>query len=269
MDEKSTIVVGAEDKDLAEIRNSMDQTKRDLSSTIQGIREKYSPEHVKETVKERAEDLGERATEMLNQRTDDLKRIADKIGEKIRNHPIPFAAAGAAGIGLSAWALMRRESEGGYGGAFQGSEEQRAVAGYYAEEGAEAVLDYGCEPGSEEGGEGARSKMNRYAHQFSERAQSFGEGARESSERFRENFMNNVREHPFMIGAAAFLLGILTGLVFPSTRPEDRVLEGARESVRQKAHELKEEAKESAHRIMDETKRVAEEEAEKHGLRPH
>lgn len=269
MDEKSTVIVGMEDQDLQEIRGNMDQTKRDLSSTIQDIREMYSPERIKQDAKERADELGERATEMLHKRTDDLKRMADRIGEKIRSHPIPFAAAGAAGLGISAWALMKRESGGQtYQGEFQGLEEQRAVAGYYAEENPEAVLDYGCESESAEGEE-TRGKMNQIAQQFGERAQRFGESARERSEQVRANFVKTVKEHPFMIGTATFLLGILTGLVFPSTRSEDRVLEGARESVRQKAREIKEEAKESAQRVVDETKRVAEEEAEKHGLMPH
>jgi gas vesicle protein len=64
------------------------------------------------------------------------------------------------------------------------------------------------------------------------------------------------------------LLGILSGLIFPSSRPEDQVLGGARTRVRQKAHEFKEEAKESAQRVVEETKRAAEEEAERHGLTP-
>ena len=144
---------------------------------------------------------------------------------------------------------------------FMTLEEQRAVAGYYPE--GTTVEEEGCEPGAE-----GQGKVGQMAQQLGERAKKMGESARVRSEQLRTNFVQIVQDHPFLTGAATFALGILTGLIFPSTRSEDQMLEGAREKVRQKAQEITEEAKESAQRVVEETKRVAREEADKHGLTP-
>jgi ElaB/YqjD/DUF883 family membrane-anchored ribosome-binding protein len=258
-----------EDEDLKEIRGNIDQTKRDLASTLGDLRDRYSADRMKQSAKETADDLGEMASEMFEKRKDDLRRVADRIGETIRNHPVPFAAAGAAGIGVSAWALLKHkigEQEGMYSEGYGSLDEERPVAGYYAEDFGESGFEFACEP-DEEAGE-ARGKAGQIVRQMGERARNFGETARSRSEELRTNFVEVVREHPFLTGTATFLLGILSGLIFPSTRPEDQVLGSARARVRQKAQELKEEAKESAQRVVEETKRAAEEEAQRHGLTP-
>jgi ElaB/YqjD/DUF883 family membrane-anchored ribosome-binding protein len=241
-----------EDEDLREIRSNIDQTKRDLASTLDDLRERYSADRVKQSAKEKADDLGEMATEMLEKRKDDLWRVADRIGETIRNHPVPFAAAGAAGIGISAWALLRNQGGGGeemYPEEYRSLDEERAVAGYYSEDYAESGFEFSCEPDEEAGD--AKGKAGQVVRQVGERARNFGEIARSRSDQLRTNFIEVVKEHPFLTGTATFLLGILSGLIFPSSRPEDQVLGGARTRVRQKAHEFKEEAKESAQRVVE------------------
>lgn len=268
MDEKTTIVSGIEDDELREIRTNMDQTKRDLAATLDDLKGRYSPESIKQSAMNKAEDLEEKASEMFQSKKEDLRKMADRIGETIRSHPVPFAAAGAAGLGISAWALLRRQSGEGstYGEEFQGFENQRAVAGYYSDEYHESEMEFSCEP-EEQADEGA-GKAGRIARQIGSRAKRFGETARSNSDRLRTNFVEVVREHPFLAGSATFLLGILSGLIFPSTRREDEVLEGARERVREKAREIKEEARESAQRVAEEARRAAAEEAERHGLTP-
>lgn len=265
MDEKSTVVSGMqEDEDLREIRSNMDQTKRDLASTLDDLRERYSPSKFKESARETADDLGEKASEMLQMKRDDLRRVADRVGETIRSHPVPFAAAGAAGLGISAWALLRRQSgEEGMPEEYRSLEEQSAVAGYYTEEHSGQEMEFLCE---EEDGDGS-GRAGRIARQVGDKARQFGDSARSNSDRLRTNFVKMVREHPFLTGSATFLLGILSGLIFPSTKPEDEVLSGARQRVRDKAQEIKEEAKESAQRVAEEARRAAAEEAERYGLR--
>lgn len=268
MDEKSTFVGGIEDQDLKEIRSNIDQTKRDLASTLDDLKERYSADRMKESAKETADDLGEMASEMFEKRKDDLRRVADRIGDTIRNHPVPFAAAGAAGIGISAWALLR--NQGGEESAFPGEphsiDSERAVAGYYSEDYGESGFEFSCEP-DEETGE-IKGKAGEIVQQMGERAKHLGETARSKSEQLRTNFVEVVREHPFLTGTATFLLGILSGLIFPSTRPEDQMLGSARARVRQKAQDLKEEARDSAQRVVEEARRAAEEEAKRHGLTP-
>ena len=269
MDEKSTFVGGMEDEDLKEIRSNIDQTKRDLASTFDDLKDRYSANRMKQSAKETADDLGEMASEMFEKRKDDLRRVADRIGDTIRNHPVPFAAAGAAGIGISAWALLRDKGGGGegvYSEGYRPLSEEGAVAGYYPENYSESDFEFSCEP-DEEAGE-AGGKAGEMVRQMGERARDFGETARSKSEQLRTNFIEVVKEHPFLTGTATFLLGILSGLIFPSTKPEDQVLGSARTRVREKAQELKEEAKESAQRVVEETRRAAEEEAKRHGLAP-
>lgn len=262
MDEKSDVLSGIRDDDLKVIRENMDETKKDLASTLQDLRERYSPERMKKTARATADDLGDRASEILQKRTEDLKKVADRIGKTIRNNPVPFAAAGAAGIGISAWALLKRESES-QPSQYSSPEEQASIAGYYAdspESGEEFLCDADISRGDVAG------KAAQVAQKIGDSAKKLGENARLRTEQLGSNFVQMVKDHPWFTGAASFCLGVLGGLIFPSTRSEDRVLGSAREKVRQKAQEIKEEARESAQRVVEETKRVAEEEARKHGL---
>jgi len=131
-----------DDTSTAEIRANIEQTRADMSETIEAIQERLNPQHlteqVKEQVKEQFEDAKATVREATIGKAEDMVRTAgDTVSEArytlmeaIRQNPIPAAMIG---IGLG-WLLMNRRStpsysrgrytgQGGYGSGYYGTEQ--------------------------------------------------------------------------------------------------------------------------------------------------
>jgi ElaB/YqjD/DUF883 family membrane-anchored ribosome-binding protein len=276
MDEKTDVLNNMEQPELRQLRDDMNRTKKEMEGTIHSMRERYSMERMKRRTQDAAQNLGQRASNLIQERGDDLKNTAGRIGQTVKENPIPFAAFGA-GVGILAYGIYRSRSKeqdewpeeyriGGEVPEICGTE-QYTPSGVY----------HYYESSSEEQGEGPegslKGRAGHLATEMSDRARRLGEKARYRSERVRNDFLGTVREHPFITGTAAFTIGILSGLLFPPTRQEDRYMGSASDAVKERAQEKKQDVLESAQRIAEQTKEAAKEaakeEAEKQGFTRH
>jgi hypothetical protein len=124
--------------DTAYIRADIEQTRAEMSETIDAIQERLSPQHLTQQVKEtvREATIG-RAEEMARQAGDTINEARYGMMETIRHNPIPAAMVG---IGLG-WLFMNRRSAprhtryADYG-------RYRGAAGYY-----DGPYDYAGQPG--------------------------------------------------------------------------------------------------------------------------
>lgn len=82
-----------------------------------------------------------------------------------------------------------------------------------------------------------------------------GEEARERGREMKHGLWSALEEQPLAMGAAAFGLGLIGGIVLPSTRLEDRTMGAA-------SRALKEEVREEAGDVARRGKAVAEDAAE-------
>lgn len=114
--------VGADDQsdqdETVEIRAGIDQTRAEMSETIDAIQNRLSPQHIKEQVKEQVREQFQDAKATVRDATigkaEDMVRSAGEtvnearytIGETIRQNPIPAAMVG---LGLG-WLFMNRQS---------------------------------------------------------------------------------------------------------------------------------------------------------------
>jgi len=91
----------------AEIRAGIDETRVEMSETIDAIQERLNPQHLKEQVKEQVRDatIG-KAEHMIRNASDTLSEARYGIMETIRQNPIPAALVG---VGLG-WLFMNRQS---------------------------------------------------------------------------------------------------------------------------------------------------------------
>jgi len=142
---------GASDPDteVEEIRESIDQTRAEMSETLDELQERLSPAYLKEQVKEQVVEQYRQAKETVREATigkveDMVERVSDTvydtrrgIMDTITSNPIP---AGLVGIGL-AWLWINRSGNAGSGGSRSGGR-YRNDTGYDDDLTADYTSDY-------------------------------------------------------------------------------------------------------------------------------
>jgi hypothetical protein len=109
-------------------------------------------------------------------------------------------------------------------------------------------------------------KASALSQQARDRASALGTQAKQQAKRARLGFWQTMEENPLMVGAAVLAVGVVTGLLIPSTDKEDELMGETRDH-------LLDGAKEAGQQALDKGKHVAEamvdkvkEEAEHQGL---
>ena len=113
--------VSQPEEQVTEIRESIEQTRADMTETIDELQERLSPSHLKEQVREQVIEQYKQAKETVREATigkveDMVERVSDTMYETRRSivdtvtgNPIPSALVG---IGL-AWLWMNRRNDSG------------------------------------------------------------------------------------------------------------------------------------------------------------
>lgn len=99
-------------------------------------------------------------------------------------------------------------------------------------------------------------KASNLGHQVSDRAVELRRQAKTQVRRARVGFWQTMEENPLMVGAATLALGVIVGLMLPSTEREDELMGETRDH-------LLDQAKETGHQMLDKSKHVAEAVADK------
>lgn len=94
------------------------------------------------------------------------------------------------------------------------------------------------------------------------------ERARYQSRQARIGFWQAMEENPLAVGAAALALGVLAGLLLPSTRKEDELLGETRDRLLERARDVGEEALEKGRQVAAAALETAKQEAELELTRP-
>jgi gas vesicle protein len=99
-------------------------------------------------------------------------------------------------------------------------------------------------------------KASNLGHQVTDRASDLRRQAKTQVRRARVGFWQTMEENPLMVGAATLALGVIVGLVLPSTDKEDELMGETRD-------QLLDEVKETGQQMLDKSKHVAEAVADK------
>lgn len=94
------------------------------------------------------------------------------------------------------------------------------------------------------------------------------ERARYQARQARLGFWETMEERPLALGAAALALGVVAGLMIPSTRKEDELLGETRDRLLERAREVGEEALEKGKQVASVAVDTLKEEAERQDLTP-
>jgi ElaB/YqjD/DUF883 family membrane-anchored ribosome-binding protein len=284
----------ASQKDTAEIRREIEQTRQRLDVTLSELETKLNPGRLKRQATDaiRENTVG-RVEEFADNARESMKGVSADVFETIKENPIPAALA-AIGLG---WLMMERRS-GNRNWQYRG--DYRYDRGYrynryerYPQfEGREyrygdryTDFDRGANRGmadkARETTSQIQDKAQDVAGQIGDKAQQvtdqaqmqiseWADTAQEKAGRFRSRFEEVLDENPLLIGAAALALGAAIGLSLPETRKEDELMGTMRDDLMEKAQSTAQDTMQKVQNVAekagDAAQQAAKDEAQKQNL---
>lgn len=256
------------DERARELRVEIDETRGEMSETIEAIQERLKPSNVVANAKESVRNA---TTEKVKQMANTAEYAADRVMnntfmDTVRDNPVPAAMIG---IG-AAWLFMkgRSESRGYANGGYYRDEYDRGYGSRYdwrTRTGA-TVPDYGAEgvlgeadldTGSGSVGERVSEKVSDAASRASEYVNDARYRARRTTRRAQNSFDRVMRENPLALGAAATLIGAAIGMTLPATETENEMMGDARDNVVERARGMASDAAERVQNAAEQVKNVA------------
>jgi ElaB/YqjD/DUF883 family membrane-anchored ribosome-binding protein len=262
------------DENPEQLRAEIEDTRAEMSQTINEIQERLSPEHlmgqVKETVREATVGKVERAMQRAGETIADVTEPAREamgragtviaetgksVGNSMWKNPIPVALIGL-GLGL----LVMRKYRGNGGDYEMGHTTPRRRQHYGSDE-----MQYGEDRGTTTGsrmnteldvrtrnrtgagaGAGMLSQVKDTASDLADRSttalSNLGTKAKDGASTVGRRFGQALRDNPLAMGAVAVAAGTAVGLALPSTRFETEYVGEASERLVDKAQEVAREA---------------------------
>ena len=245
---------GSDDDDDAnaeQLRAEIEDTRAEMSQTINEIQERLSPDNLmqqaKETVREatigKVEKAMDRVGETISEATEPALEMMGRAGTTIREtgmsvaggmrrNPIPVAL-----IGLGLGMLMVRRFRG-KGNGYDYELPRRTATTHQRFEGSAAR--YGSNRyGSTEGTvDRVKDTASDLAHRSTEALSNLGTKAKDSAAAMSTGFGRILRDNPLALGAVAVAAGTAVGLALPTTRLEDEYVGEAGEKLVDKAQEV-------------------------------
>jgi len=235
------------DDNTEQIRAEIEDTRAEMSQTINEIQERLSPEHlmgqVKETVREatigKVERVMDKVGETIGGVTEPAREAMDRAGTAIKDtgrsvadtvwrNPIPVAL-----IGLGLGMLAMRTFRGGNGYDYDYETTPRTTP---------RVRRPNTLGQMETGGTGALDQVRESASDLATRSTSavsnLGTKAKDSVSTVGTRFNEVLRSNPLAVGAVAVAAGTAVGLVLPSTRFESEYIGEASERLVDRAEDV-------------------------------
>ena len=230
-----------------EIRAEIEQTREDMSETIDAIQEKLRPgnimaeakDRVKSATTERVRQMADTASETAQQAYEQTRQVAGDLVEGARSNAVPAAMIG---VGV-AWLLVERFRENNRSADYRrGRSTSYGRSEYYGSDEYQRSTS-GPLYGSRHEGEGAGYGDARYgtrnaASGLSETAADLRQRTMRTGRRARNQFQRLLHENPLMVGAAAVVVGAAIGMALPETERENEWLGETRDNVVDKAQDV-------------------------------
>lgn len=256
------------DENPEQLRAEIEDTRAEMSQTINEIQERLSPEHlmgqVKETVREATvgkvervmqragetiSDVAEPAWDAMGRAGTAIKETGRSVGNSMWRNPIPVALIG---LGLGMLAMRSYRGNGGdYMTRRTGMQRRPHSREYYTGD----EMDYGESMGATAGtrvdtrtgtGGNALNQVKETASDLANRSttalSNLSTKAKDSASTVGRRFGEVLRENPLAVGAVAVAAGTAVGLALPSTRFENEYVGEASERLVDKAQEVAREA---------------------------
>ena len=193
-----------------EIRAEIEQTREDLSETVNAIQERLQPSTLASNAVDRVKDAARER----------LRDIADtETVQYVRANPMPTVMIGIGLAGL-AWLAFRRETHDTPSDDWDGRRDWRVRPGYAVER------DHHL-PGDQMDHELSGRRRGAVRQESRDLVQQTRQTARRAQSALRRTW----DESPFLIGAAAAVVGALVAASMPATESENRLMGETRDNL--------------------------------------
>jgi ElaB/YqjD/DUF883 family membrane-anchored ribosome-binding protein len=278
-----------------EIKAGIEQTRTEMSQTIDAIQGKLNPQNIVEQAKEsvREATIG-RVEDMVNNATYTARGASSSFMDTVKQNPLQAAVAG---LSLG-WLIMKSRS-GSSGNQQWSGNRYDNIRGNYThgyDSGYGTGYDYNYNYEAQNRGDGgigqtvgrAGEKVGDVAGQVGQKAGDVVGQVGEKAGDVVENVQNRagdiawqaqyraqraqgqlermLRENPLAVGAAAIVLGAAIGLAVPETEQEHKLMGQARDNVMDKAKEAAGDTMDKVKRVAGEVQETVKEEAERQGI---
>lgn len=266
-DNDSYIASGSADVDYAEdteqIRADIEDTRAEMTQTINEIQERLSPENivgqVKETVREATIGKVERAMERVGETLADvtepameymgragttIKETGKSVGNSIWKNPIPVALIGL-GVGML---CMRRYGKAGNGYDYESTSSRASKArrsslmGQSQHTTGQSYQGSGSYQGSSQGTSNTLDQVKEtasdLAHRSTETLSHLGTRAKDGASAIGTRFNQMLQQNPLAAGAIAVAAGTAVGLLLPTTEFEQEYIGETGEMLVDKAEDV-------------------------------
>ena len=261
-DESRTTFADDYDENTEQLRADIEDTRADMSQTINEIQERLSPEYlvdqVKETVREATigkvekvvgqigetlSGVTEPAREVAGRAGNAIKEVGTTVGEKIWQNPIPMALIGL-GVGMLVMKNYRGQS---YGSSSSPRKSLQPGRSNYA------LGDTG-QPHQQSAGTSTLNQVKETASDLANRStqtlSDLGTKAKDGASRFGEI----MRDNPLAAGAVALAAGTAVGLMIPSTQIESEYIGETGERLVERVEDV---ARDALGKVQDAAKQMA------------
>ena len=245
----------AETEDPEQLRAQIEDTRAEMTQTINEIQERLSPENVMDQVKEKVreatvgkvERVMNRVGETIGEVTEPAREVVDRAGaavmqtgrsaaDVVRKNPIPVALIGL-GIGMLAMRAWRKDDGYDYG------DMRRSRSPLNQQNLTGSEMQYGR--GQSQYASTGTGSLNRVKETASDLAQrstealnNLGSKAKETATSVGSRFGQVLRDNPLAAGAVAVAAGTAVGLIIPTTRFENEYIGETSEMLVDKAQEV-------------------------------
>ena len=260
------------DEDTEQLRAEIEDTRAEMSQTINEIQERLSPENVMDQVKEKVReatigkvervmnrvgetigDVAQPVGEVLNSAGSTIKQTGRSTANVINRNPIPVALIGL-GLGMLAMRAYRRGNGYSYDDRSQtGSrmDRQNLTGGQTQLGSGRRQYDLGHTQYTGSTMSQVKETASDLAHRSTEALNNLSTRAKDTASSFGTRCAHVLRENPLAVGAVAIAAGTAVGLILPTTRFETEYIGETGERLVDKAQEV-------ARETIDKVQNVAE-----------
>jgi gas vesicle protein len=222
--------VTSSDQTPQEIEHEIERTRERMSSNIDALGERLSPDNLKQQAKEA---IAGKAQDMVANVGDQARLTGGRVIDFITENPLPVAAVGLGAIWLFS---MRRGSRSEVSGdrmarfAYTGPERRqpdgRPGLGRRLVDGADSVRHTVGDAASHAG-----QRLGELKDRAEERAGQLGGTARARARDAKGGARRMLQKNPLALAAGAVVLGVALGMLLPESEPENRLMGETRDEL--------------------------------------
>ena len=240
-----------------EIQRDIERTRERMSSNIDELGDRLSPDNLKHQAKEA---ISDKAQDVVSSVGDQARQTGSRVVDFITQNPLPVAAVGLGAIWL--FTLRNRSEVSGdrmarfaYTGPERRQPNGRSKLGRRLTDRAEHMKERMGEKASEAG-----ERAGEIKDRMQERATELGSGAKRKAREAKGGLERMMHENPLALAVGAAVIGVALGLLLPETDKEREMMGPARDRLGERVQDTAERVKDAAVEAGREVKETVKDE---------